>query len=610
LLIVSATSNAARTLWICVALALICVPAAKAQPSEPPALTAAIPAQALSQSLITFAQQTGLDLVYESAVVGDLRSRAVPAGLSADRALKRLLKGTDLRFEFVNTRTVVIQKAERPGNRPSESTPAASPEQEVLVTASILRERPGTTPMSQVVWTSDAMAVSGIKDITTLASLTPGVEFDSYSDNGAGFETNISIRAINARDGSAVAFYLDDVPLPTDRLTVFGRAFPFTFDLSRVEVLRGPQGVLLGEGAEGGGVRFVTTLPSVSHFDGSVHGEFASTDQGAPSYELGGEVGGPLVDEIVGFRLWAWSRESGGYVDRVNPFTAAIVDPNANSSRQRVFSAAMSVVSTDVLRVTPAIRYQSLDVNDTSSFYTYLSNPGEGVLRNGKLSSQPYSDAFTLTSLGIFADLGWSTLKFDAARLTRGADATYDDDRDSNQSSFGKYCPPDARGDDYPSACFLGVAVSETLSQSMWYGGFTLASSRLQDRITWLAGAGYTWSRYSGSQNGLGTTAFVNTGNPPATTPAGPTMSEVTLINTTRQVELHGLLNVRLSKQLEASFGARFDRESFDFAWNSVNPSTVSSPPLELPPIPTVTRRSLHRASVSRFNRTTGTSPT
>lgn len=165
------------------------------------------------------------------------------------------------------------------------------------------------------------MAVARIKDVASLASLTPGVEFDSYPDYGAGLETNIAVRGVNARDGSTTAIYVNDTPLPNDRLSSFGRAFPLTFDLDRIEVLRGPQGVLLGEGAEGGAVRFVTVRPSLTEFSGFTRSEYSTTARGAPSYEAGAAVGGPLVTNALAFRLSAWSGHDGGYVDRVDPFT-------------------------------------------------------------------------------------------------------------------------------------------------------------------------------------------------------------------------------------------------------------------------------------------------
>src|SRR5262249_27939748 len=130
---------------------------------------------------------------------------------------------------------------------------------------------------------------------------------------------------------------------------------------------------------------------------------------------------------------------------------------------------------------------------------------------------------------------------------------------------------------DYRSPCFPGLACAESLSHEMWYGGFTLASSRLQDRITWLAGAGYTWLHYNGMQDGLGNTAITNEANRPQSVGPGREI-EALLGNTTRQLELHGMLNARVTEQFEASVGARIERASFDFAWRLNVPPSQESP--------------------------------
>jgi hypothetical protein len=137
------------------AISLLYGPATQAEPGVPATITVAIPEQPLSQALADFARQTDLQLVYESEVVRNRSSNTAPAGLSPGKTLEHLLKGTGLKFEFLNARTVVIRKNERAVLQPTESAPV----QEVIVTASILRERSDTTPVSQVVWTSDAMAV-------------------------------------------------------------------------------------------------------------------------------------------------------------------------------------------------------------------------------------------------------------------------------------------------------------------------------------------------------------------------------------------------------------------------------------------------------------------
>lgn len=67
-----------------------------------------IPAQPVASALTAFSRQTGLQIVYMSRVADRVRSSAVPAGMSSEDALRRLLQETGLGFEFINARTVTI----------------------------------------------------------------------------------------------------------------------------------------------------------------------------------------------------------------------------------------------------------------------------------------------------------------------------------------------------------------------------------------------------------------------------------------------------------------------------------------------------------------------
>jgi outer membrane receptor for ferrienterochelin and colicin len=119
---------------------------------------------------------------------------------------------------------------------------------------------------------------------------------------------------------STTGIYLDDTPIHvrTGETASYGDILPVTFDIERVEVLRGPQGTLGGDAALGGAVHFITNKPSLTDWSGLARSEVATTDHGAPSYEVGEAVGGPIVPDEIGFRISAWSRQDGGYVDRVD----------------------------------------------------------------------------------------------------------------------------------------------------------------------------------------------------------------------------------------------------------------------------------------------------
>src|SRR5208283_42761 len=177
-------------------------------------------------------------------------------------------------------------------------------------------------PISVMALSQDDMDVRGIKDFQDIARFTPGVSIDNSGTNA------ISIRGISSSGGAGTTgIYVDDTPIqmrsvgfnPDDTL-------PKTFDLDRVEVLRGPQGTLFGSGSEGGTVRYILTQPSLTKDSTYVKSEVSFTERGDPSYEAGVAQGGPIIDGVLGFRVSAWYRRDGGWIDRVDPTTRDVVE--------------------------------------------------------------------------------------------------------------------------------------------------------------------------------------------------------------------------------------------------------------------------------------------
>ena len=138
----------------------------------------------------------------------------------------------------------------------ASASTAAAPEtiEEIVVTATRRAEALSKVPISVSAFTQETMDEHGIKDFHDLVRYTPGVTIDQTGTNA------ISIRGISSSGGAGTTgIYIDDTPIqmrsvgfnPDDTL-------PKTFDLDRVEVLRGPQGTLFGAGSEGGTVRYIT----------------------------------------------------------------------------------------------------------------------------------------------------------------------------------------------------------------------------------------------------------------------------------------------------------------------------------------------------------------
>jgi iron complex outermembrane recepter protein len=495
-------SIATRTLVSAVLLGLsICAPvvfaetrAAQTQAIEIPALTADIPAQPLPQALEAFARQTGLQLVYVSEVVHDQRSRAVSSGLSASNALGRLLEGTGLQFEYLTSRSVhILAAVVGPPKQAVTQIREREVMQEVIVTAEKREESLNVVPISANVLTSTDMNAAGIKGISEIAAVTPGVDYDYDTQFGPGILTRLGIRGIKSDIGtSTTGVYVDDVPIQ-GRQSGFGNAYPVAFDLARVEVLRGPQGTLFGAGAEGGSVRFITTEPSMTEFTGQYRAEVSQTEYGGPSYETGAAAGGPIVDGHVGLRISAWYRDDGGYVNRVNPFTGATVDTDANRSSSRALRAAVVFAPTESLRITPSFSYQSVGLDDSPIFYPSLSNPSAGVLDNGKLLRQPSTDGFTLASLKIEQQFRFAELTMVTSYVDRLAQAMFDATNEAGILFFGGYGNP--LGPGFPASYADAVPDMLSLHESQQSQEVRLTSADPEAPIQWVAGQFYSLAR-------------------------------------------------------------------------------------------------------------------
>jgi iron complex outermembrane receptor protein len=461
----------------------------------------------LPQALDAFARQTGLQLVYVSRLAEGRRSGHVPAGLQLSAALDRMLAGTGLQYEILNDQTVTIFASPPPKTPGSESSDELLTE--MVVTATKRDEPLSLVPISVAVLSADDIDSKGIRTFGDIAAQTPGLQFDFNSGFGPGLLSNISIRGISDTQGSpTIGIYIDDVPIQST-FNTFRNALPFTFDLDRVEVLRGPQGTIFGSSALGGAIRFISNVASTTQFSQFYHLEADDTESGGPTLETGAVIGGPIVPGMLGGRLSAWYRSEGGYIDRVNPFNDQTVDPNANRSTMKALRAGITLELGDSLRITPLVTYQSSDLHDAPTFYSYLSTPGDGIFRSGRLLRQPLRDNFALTSIKLQQRLGPVELTAISAYFDRSASAEVDYTNAACATYFGTCGNP--LGAAYPIS--YQQAVPDTLGQqqSAFSQELRIASAAEDTRLSWLIGW-FLWRTHLNEQTD--TYAITAPGNP------------------------------------------------------------------------------------------------
>ncbi|MEP6883899.1 MAG: TonB-dependent receptor [Gammaproteobacteria bacterium] len=299
---------------------------------------------------------------------------------------------------------------------------ATGPLTEIVVTATRHEESLSKVPISVTALTQEALDIRGIKDFQDVAKFTPGVNIDNSGTN------NISIRGIASTGGAGTTgIYIDDTAIQM-RALAFNPddALPKSFDVERVEVLRGPQGTLFGAGSEGGTVRYITTQPSLTKSSIYSRSEVSYTEGGVPSYEAGVAGGMPVIDGTLGVRASVWYRRDGGYVDRINPVTLGTEQKNANFDETMLVRLAAVWAPTDKITVTPSYFYQDRYRNDLESYWPLYSNPGAHRFVNADPTQRSDPDRFYLMALKIEDDLGAAKLISNTSYYHRKEETGYD----------------------------------------------------------------------------------------------------------------------------------------------------------------------------------------
>jgi iron complex outermembrane receptor protein len=150
----------------------------------------------------------------------------------------------------------------------------------IIVNARLREERLVDVPVPVSVATKEQLERDQVYNISDLQRITPALEISQTSGgetNGGARLRGLGTGVFNASVSPSVAFVVDQVPQGN-------LAFPLLFDLAQVEVLRGPQGTLFGQGASAGVINISTGAPSVSGI--SISGGIDYADKGT----LGSEV--------------------------------------------------------------------------------------------------------------------------------------------------------------------------------------------------------------------------------------------------------------------------------------------------------------------------------
>ncbi len=225
--------------------------------------------------------------------------------IAASVAMLLLLSGAALAQE--------VAKQEPPGAQSTGLAARRAPQaiEELVITAR-KREEPGqSVPISISAFTGDELDQAQMRNLLTVGELTPNLEIQQVYPNS---RPVIRIRGVGTFDQftpevvGSVGVYKDGVYLSLATGLLFQ-----TFDLDRMEVLRGPQGTLYGKSATAGAINFHSKMPG-DEFGGYFQASYGNWN----TFNVEGAVNVP-INEKTAARVSFARRKSDGWMDNHGP---------------------------------------------------------------------------------------------------------------------------------------------------------------------------------------------------------------------------------------------------------------------------------------------------
>ena len=368
----------------------------------------------MSEALKVFAMETDSEILFSPSLVQDKQMSGLKGQYTRQQALSTMLAGANLVAETNDEKVFMVVSSERERNAIRANIAAGdagmgiaekkgyrnSVIEEVTVTANKRAQDLQDVAMGLSALTGDDLNRIGAVGAQDYLAQIPGVNYNAL---GRG-RSPIIIRGIStgsttiSDQQSTTAIYIDELP-SLSRWGAWTNTDPNTFDIERVELLRGPQGTLFGSGALGGALRVITNKPDASEFQSSIDIGQSFTQGGDDSNSVNAMLNIPLIDDELALRVVAFTRNDGGYIDNTRSG-----EKNINSGETVGGRIMLSYKPNDDLSLRLTATHQA-DIVDDGSRTFGLAEDGGAYHYNG--SSKEQSDvSIDIFNLSVDYDFG------------------------------------------------------------------------------------------------------------------------------------------------------------------------------------------------------------
>jgi outer membrane receptor protein involved in Fe transport len=421
----------------------------------------------------------------------------------------------------------------------------------IIVTAEKREESLKDVPMSVTALGGALLDKLQDRSFSDYAAMVPGLSLESDQPG----HTQLILRGQNAGGvGSTVAVYMDESPFGSSSALLNGSIISGdfdTWDLQRIEVLRGPQGTLYGANSEGGLLKFVTTAPVLGSFSGAAEATGESVAHGGKGGDVRAVVNLPLGDKVA-FRISGFDQDLPGYIDDPLRGKSGVNGGHKYGGRASLLAAPTDDLSIRLTATSQQLKYNAtntVDVNPVSL------QPVHGDLTQERFLSEPSSFKYENYN----ATINWNAGPVSVLSTTSYGILNSDTVLDATSAVL---IPPTTTFGEFLDANFGGTlgAYEDNSTGLKKFTQEIRLSSPASDRLEWQAGGYYT------RETGL-LVQHLNAVALPSGASAGLPSMEIVLLDSTYK-EWAGFAN------LTYHFNSQFDIQAGG-RW-STNEQTVS----------------------------------
>ncbi|SBV34274.1 Outer membrane receptor protein [uncultured Sphingopyxis sp.] len=414
--------------------------------------------------------------------------------------------------------------------------------EEIVVTAQKRTQSLIDVPQSVSVVSGATLEQQGATNFADYLKNVPSLQLVQ----GTPGQGRLVLRGINTGGvASTVAVYVDETPFGSSTGLANGSelAGDFdSFDIARIEVLRGPQGTLYGASSLGGLLKFVTNQPSTSGFEAKALGGVEFTDGGDASYRGAAMVNVP-IGETLAFRASGSYRKQGGYIDSIGT-AGSNVRSNINDFENYGGRASLLWKPGAGLSVRLSALVQNL----------YVDAPG--IVEADPATLEPLYGGLTQSEyLPTFSDVKYrlynGTIDYDFGGVTLTSATSYGEQLQSFRADYTANLSA-ALGGSY-------VYFDQQTENRKWTQELRLASNG-GGVLEWMVGGYYTHEKARIFQN----LKSAVPGTPGVLTPIDLPFDYAVFHLDSRYEEIAGFANatLHLSRWFDMDFGGRYSHNS------------------------------------------------